>query len=323
MNTHPLEALVETYLAEKDITKRTYDLYKTILKQYTSYLKGHMILYAKTHDVINYLDWKKSQGHSTHWMYQQINAIKGLYRYLRLNQKRLDLPSAYAVDVTETIKNVRIKKRISKPILTIDEAKQLILCTKNKRKYIWHYRDHAMISLMITTGMRSVEIRRARKKDLQVVNNRFILYVQGKGRQSKDEFVKIAPGVKEAIDDYLNKRKDHNPYLFISHSRRSDVPYLSRTFFIRMFRRVLKDCELEHTKITPHSLRHTAATLNLLRGGSLEETKQLMRHTNMSSTLVYAHHIKRMNDDSENQIEKYILGEDPFVYGGDIIVIEL
>ena len=79
-----------------------------------------------------------------------------------------------------------------------------------------------------------------------------------------------------------------------------------------MLRRVLKTCGLEETGITPHSLRHTAATLNLLRGGSLEETKKFMRHTNLSATLIYAHHIKRMKDDSEKKIERYILKEDVF-----------
>lgn len=90
-----------------------------------------------------------------------------------------------------------------------------------------------------------------------------------------------------------------------------------------MFKRILKDCGLVDTKITPHSLRHTAATLNLLRGGSLEETKRFMRHTNISSTLIYAHHINRMKDDSQNQIEKFILGEECFVYGDFLIELEL
>jgi integrase/recombinase XerD len=323
MNNHPLELLIREYLAEKDITRGTWELYNTVLKQYSLYLKEHQILYAKTSNVINYREWKRGQGYSVRWIYHQISAIKGLYQYLRLNQKRLDLPIEYTFDITESIKNEQIKNRISKPILTISQAKHLILCTKKIRKYIWHYRDHAMIYMMITTGLRSIEIRRARKKDLRVVNNQLVLYVQGKGRKSRDEYVKISPGVKEAINDYLNKRKDKNPYLFISHSKHTDIPYLSRTFFIRMFKRVLEDCNLEETKITPHSLRHTAATLNLLRGGSLEETKRFMRHTNMSSTLVYAHHINRLKDDSQNQIEKFILGEESFVYGDYLIELEL
>jgi len=312
MNNHPLELLIRQYLAEKDITRRTFELYMTILKQFTLYLKDQQILYAKTSDVIDYLEWKRNQGYSTRWIYLQISALKGLYRYLCFNQKRLDLPVEYADDITEPIQNERIRNSSSKPILTVDQAKQLILCSKNIRKYIWHYRDHAMIYLMITSGLRSVEIRRARKKDLRVVNNQLVLYVQGKGRKSADEFVKITEGVETAIHDYLMKRKDTNPYLFISHSNHSDIPYLSRPFFNRMMKRVLIECGLEDTLITPHSLRHTAATLNLLRGGSLESTRQFLRHTNMSTTLVYAHHLCRMKDDSENLIESYILGEDNF-----------
>jgi len=319
MNNHPLETLFKQYLAEKDITRGTFELYNTVLKQYTLYLKEHQILYAKTNDVIHYLDWKRNQGYSVRWIYHQTSTIKGLYRYLSFNQKRLGLPEEYAFDISEPIKNVRIKNRKSKPILTIEQAKHLILCTKNNRKYIWHYRDHAMVYLMITTGLRSIEIRRARKKDLRVVNNQLILYVQGKGRKSADEFVKIAEGVETAINDYLNKRKDKNPYLFISHSNHSDIPYLSRTFFIGMFKRVLKDSGLEDTKITPHCLRHTAAAMNLLRGGSIEATRALLRHTNIQSTLVYAHHIQRMKDDSEYQIESFILKEEASISYDDFI----
>ena len=323
MNNHSIEWLIKQYLEEKDITMGTFELYNTILTQYTLYLKEHQIRYAKTRDVESYLDWKRNQGYSSRWIYNQISAIKGLYRYLCSNQKRLDLPVEYAEDITETIKNERITNQVSKPILTVDQAKQLILRTKDNRKYIWHYRDHAMIYLMITTGLRSVEIRRAKKKDLRVVGNQSILYVQGKGRKSADEFVKISAGVDAAIDDYLQKRKDKNPYLFISHSKHTDIPYLSRTFFIRMFRRVLEDCGLEATLITPHSLRHTAATFNLLRGGSLEATRQFMRHANASTTLIYVHHLSRMNDDSENLVERYILREDVLIYGSDKRVIVL
>ena len=312
MIIHPLEPLIIEYLAEKDISKGTRELYTTILNQYTGYLKEHHIVYAKKSDVIDYINWKKSQGYSTRWIYHQISAIKGLYQYLSLHQKRLDLPIEYASDITETLKNERITQTLSKPILTVAQAKHLILYTKENRKYIWHYRDYAIVYLMLTTGMRTVEIRRAKKNDLKRINHQAILYIQGKGRQSSDEYVKLSKGADEAISDYLKRRNDKNPYLFISHSFHTDRLDLSRTFFLRMIQRVLKDCGLENTKITPHSLRHTAATFNLLRGSSLEATKKFMRHSNIASTLIYAHHINRLKDDSENQIEKYVLKEDMF-----------
>jgi len=309
MHTHPLEPLIEDYLAEKDITKGTFELYNTVLKQYTNYLKAHKIQYANTRDVINYRNDKRSQGYSSRWLYHQISAIRGLYKYLSQNQKRLNLPKMYANDITASLKNERIEKTLSKPVLSVLEAKQLIVYTKENRKYIWHYRDHAILFLMLTTGIRSIEVRRARKKDLHTINHQRILYIQGKGRQSADDFVKIAPGVASAICDYLNKRRDKNPYLFISHSHHTDVPYLSRTFFPRMLKRVLKESGLKVKGVTPHSLRHTAATLNLLRGETLEATKQFMRHADLASTLIYAHHTNHQKDDAENQIDALIMNE--------------
>ena len=323
MTNHPLEFLAKEYLSEKDITHESYDLYNTILKQYINYLENKHILYASTQDVCDYINQLKQGGYSDAWIYNQISVIKGLYHYLSTHQQRLALPKIYIDDVTESIQNIHVKKAIKKPVLSIKQARQLLLCTKRNRKYIWHYRDHAMISLMITTGMRSVEIRRARKTDIQQVNHHTLLYIQGKGKTSKDDVVKVTPGVKKAIDEYLKRRKDHNPYLFISHSRKSDVPYLSRTFFIRMFRRVLKACDLEYTHITPHSLRHTAATLNLKRGASLEDTKQLMRHTNISSTLLYTHQNPRTQDNTEEHLENYILKEDNEGYRSGVIIIDL
>lgn len=310
MNKHPLELLIMQYLDDKDITAGTYDLYCIILKQYAKYLLDNQIIYAKTQDIINYLNWKRSQGYTTHWIHLQITTIKRFYQYLTNHQKRLNLPEVYAQNITESIKSERIDHSITKPVLTIAQAKQLIFQTKINRKYIWQYRDYAMLYLMITTGLRSIEIRRAKRKDLRIVDNQLLLFIQGKGRSSTDAFVKISEGVNEALSDYLKKRKDKNPYLFISYSHRTKIPFLSRTFFNVMIKRVLFEAGIENSGITTHSLRHTAATLNLLRGGSLESTRQLMRHTNVSTTMIYAHHVERIRNDSENLIEDYILGEE-------------
>jgi site-specific recombinase XerD len=310
MNRHPLEQLILDYLAEKDITKGSYDLYDTILKQYVSYLKEHHIMYANSQDVTNYINMKKSQGYSNKWIYQQISAIKGLYRYLSINQKRLDLPSEYEVNITASIKNVKTQQKTHKTILTTEQAKQLILKTKENRRYIWQYRDYAIIYLMLTTGLRGVEIRRAMRKDLNVLNGRLVLYVQGKGRDSKDAYVKLTGGVEEALNDYLRRRKDKNPYLFITYSHRTKRLDVSRRFFNIMLKRILYDAGMEDVCITPHALRHTAATLNLLRGGSIEETKRLMRHSKLDTTLIYAHHLDTKVDDSAEHIETFILHED-------------
>lgn len=65
---------------------------------------------------------------------------------------------------------------------------------------------------------------------------------------------------------------------------------------------------LDSDRLTGHSLRHTAATLNLLNGGSLEETCQLLGHTNINTTRIYAHALERANNNSEARISKAIFG---------------
>ncbi len=59
-------------------------------------------------------------------------------------------------------------------------------------------------------------------------------------------------------------------------------------------------------RLTAHSLRHTCATLNLMNGGELEETRQLLRHHSINTTLIYAHALERVNNQSENRIDNVI-----------------
>ncbi|MDX9808507.1 MAG: tyrosine-type recombinase/integrase [Acholeplasma sp.] len=307
MNEHPLETLIQQYLAEKDITQGTYDLFKIILDQYVSYLKTHQIDYPTTRDVIAFLEWKKSEGCSIRWTNHQIGTLKNFYRYLCLNQQRLGLPEAYAYDIMQPIQREILDHNEFKPTLSTEQAKQLLLYCKERRDTRSQYRDYAIVYLMLTTGVRSIEIRRAKRKDLKRVKRQLVLYIQGKGKTAADTYVKIPEGVEQAINDYLSLRKDNNPFLFIGHSRHQTTPYLSRSFVIKMFKQLMKDAGLEESKVTAHGLRHTAATMNLLRGGSLESTRQLLRHTTVTTTMIYAHHVGQMKDEQENEIERLIL----------------
>ena len=80
----------------------------------------------------------------------------------------------------------------------------------------------------------------------------------------------------------------------------------------RSISRIAKDNMIEagfnSSKLTAHSLRHTAAILNLLNGGSLEETQTLLRHSSPTTTSIYTHRIERLNNNSEERIASAIFG---------------
>ncbi|MBU1142737.1 MAG: site-specific integrase [Firmicutes bacterium] len=310
---HELEKLSEIYLSHKNYTPQTLKSYRIAFKHYINYLKDHDIDYAKTSDVIRYREQKRDLGHSTHYIYIHICALKGLYQYLKTNQRHLLISDHYTYDIMEGIKNENIQYHISKTILTLEQARHLILHTKKIRKSIWHYRNHAIVYLMLTAGLRSHEIIALKKEDYLVEDGKSILYIRKKGQDKLIQRVSITPGVKDAMDAYLSRRKDTNPYLFITTKNTSPDQFLSRTFFMVMFRRVLEDCGLDGLGITPHALRHTAGMMNLLRGGSVEATKSLLRHVNIKSTVVYQDYLERLLDHTELEIENYILKED---FGG-------
>lgn len=309
MDAHPLEALSERFLSEQNLSVSTIKIYKICYKYYFVYLKKNDILFAKTSDVIRFRESLRDLGHSTYYIYIYICALKGLYRYLRINQRRLNLPSVYAYDILTGVKNEQIKPHVKKTLLSLEEARHLLVSTKKMRKNIYDYRNYAIICLMITSGLSPYEIIHLKRDDYQIRDGKSVLIIKKNGSSRLDK-VRLSKGVVEAINDYLARRNKDNPYLFISQNHITEKGHLSRTFFYTMFVKVLKKCGLEHTKITPHCLRHTAAHLNLIRGGSIESTKQLLRHTNISSTLIYQDYINQMQDHTEESIESFILQED-------------
>jgi site-specific recombinase XerD len=310
VDKHELEILSQIYLKQKTLSQSTLKSYGFAFKHYINYLKDNEIAYAKTSDVISYREYRRSLGDSSYWIYIQICALKGLYKYLKTNQARLNLAKDYAYDIMSSVRNERVKPNIKKTILTINQAKQLLLETKRKRRYIWDYRDHAIIYLMLVSGLKPVEIVNAKCEDYQTLEGRTLLYIRKNDVFSKDEFVHIASGAKQAIDEYLSKRKDNFCYLFVQHKNITEDGRLRRMFFYDMFKRVLKTSGLDGLGITPHSLRHTAAVMNLERGASVEATKAFLRHSYISSTLVYVNHLKRLKDNSHERIENFILNEE-------------
>jgi integrase/recombinase XerC len=165
-------------------------------------------------------------------------------------------------------------------------------------------RDYAIMALMLTAGLRTIEITRSDITDMRTLGEHTVLYVQGKGKDSKGDFVKLAPQVEAAIRSYLNARgkaEAHSP-LFTSTSNNSNGERMTTRSISGIVKARLIAAGYDSEFMTAHSLRHTAATINLLSGATLEETQQLLRHSNINTTLIYAHHLDRMKNNSEQRI---------------------
>jgi len=322
MEEHPLEELSEIYLKSQNFSPRTLKSYRLAYKFFIQYLKMRDIIYASTRDMIGYRDEKRSLGYSTYAIHIHICALRGLYRYLNVHHQELKLPDVYLYDIMKPLQNEKIKNHLNKHILSMDEAKQLIMESKRIRKYTYHYRNHAIVYLMLTAGIRRDEIIRLKRSDYVVTDGIGYLTIR-KNDSFDDQVVKLSDGGKLALDAYLERRKDDKIYLFTSYKKESKDGSLSHTFFQNMFPKLLKDCGLSDRRITPHTLRHTAGIINLLRGASVLDTKKFLRHQTIASTLVYQDYIDSMNDRSEELLDAFILKEDgPLTYDVWIAYLE-
>src|SRR5207249_11478072 len=67
-------------------------------------------------------------------------------------------------------------------------------------------RDFALINILVRTGLRLKEIASATLEDMYEQRGEMLLWIHGKGRSSKDEFVLLTPQTLISLHDYLQAR---------------------------------------------------------------------------------------------------------------------
>ena len=291
--------LFTRWTAYLDAAPKSIETYTRNIRPFAYFLQANGIRQPSRDDVITFRDQLKGK-YKPSTVQAYIQAIKlffqwtaqaGLYPNIAEKVKGAKLD-------TEHKKDYLTAKQISKVFKTIDTS-----TLKGKR-------DYAILSLMSTAGLRTIEIIRANIGDMRTIADFTALYIQGKGHDEKNTFVKIAEPVDAAIRDYLTARgkADSSEPLFASDAHRNAGERMTTRSISRIVKDHLKAAGFDSDRLTAHSLRHTAATLNLLNGGTIEETQQLLRHTNVNTTLIYNHALERAKNNSESRIATAIFG---------------
>lgn len=73
-----------------------------------------------------------------------------------------------------------------------------------------------------------------------------------------------------------------------------------------MVKRHLQKAGFNSSRLTAHSLRHSAVTLSLLNGATLQEAQMFARHANIATTQIYAHNLDRANNPCSDHIANAI-----------------
>lgn len=174
-------------------------------------------------------------------------------------------------------------------------------------------RDKAIYALMSICGLRCIEVSRADIGDLENCGKVIRLHVQGKGRDDKAEGVNVPKGVYKLIREYLDARgaaAAEEP-LFASARNGISRGRLTTISLSRIVKAAMRKAGYDSSRLTAHSLRHTAATLALKSGASLREVQQMLRHKNVAVTQVYLHELEELENQAASLAEGAIgLGDE-------------
>lgn len=152
-------------------------------------------------------------------------------------------------------------------------------------------RDAAVIRLMLRCALSDIEIVRANVGDLRTDGAVTTLAVQGKGRTRKDADVSLPPDVQEAVRLYLAARRTAGAPepLFAGAGNNSRGLRLTTRGVRDRVNRLLERAGIrtEESRVTPYSLRHTAALLMARDGATAEEIRARLRLGTLATARMY------------------------------------
>jgi integrase/recombinase XerC/integrase/recombinase XerD len=273
-----VEALVDAFISSQDVKLSSKNLYRRTLKQYFNWVDttNYLLNEIARPQLLEYKEYLLSSGMSSLTVGSYITSVRRFYEWTEANK--------YYPNVAKGIKTPKRKQQFKKQPLLPAQATALLNHYQDKA-----LRDYAIITLLLRTGLRTIEVIRASVEDITFKGGQRVLLVQGKGRDEKDNFVLLTDKSYQPIAEYLATReniKSSDP-LFTSTSNNSKGERLTTRTISYIAKEGLKAIGLDEKSYTAHSLRHTTAVNILRAGGSLETAQFTLRHSNPATTQIY------------------------------------
>lgn len=274
------DQIIMHFLQSQDVKISSKDLYKRTLTQYFNWVSRNSLQHRDLtrKDVIRYKEDLLGAGHSPLTVGSYLTVVRKFYSFAEANK--------YYPNIAKEIKTPKKRQVFEKETLTETESSQLNAWAKENKSL----RDHAIVTLLQSAGLRTIEVIRANVEDLTIRNGKRVMLVHGKGRDSKDQAVVLTESAYAPIAAYLATRpkaKNNEP-LFISESNNNKGQRLTTRFISGLVKDGLKAIQLNDRRYTAHSLRHTVGTMIYAKTGRIDQVQTALRHSNPATSQIYA-----------------------------------
>ncbi len=276
-----MEVLVNKFInfLEKDrhLSLNTLQSYRRDIEQYITYLEEMKIKdISKTRKatVIAYLLHLKKMERATSTISRNLASIRSFYQYLTKIKIKENDPTA-------DLESPKVEKKLPQ-ILSTKEVE--LLLEQPKCVDLKGYRDKAMLELLYATGIRVSELISLNMEDVNL-DMSFIKCSKG----SRERIIPIGSIAIQAIQEYIEKARD-----MLVHEKSQEALFvnvnggrLTRQGFWKIIKQYKNQAKISKD-ITPHTLRHSFAAHLLENGADLRSIQEMLGHSDISSTQIYA-----------------------------------
>jgi len=227
----------------------------------------------------HYLAYLDQKGYARKTIARRISSLRTFYDFLI---------SIHEIDMNVFV-NIEIPKVPKKlPKLIQDDEIELLFKSIDRFKPLG-FRNHLLLDLLFSCGLRASELIDMTIKDIQLEREQILIH----GKGGKDRFVPLHDHLIEDIKHYLTYIR---PILLSKGPENFEanvfINYKGTQLTVRGLQLILKQIIIksgETYKIHPHMLRHAFATTLLNHGADLRVVQELLGHAHLKSTQIYTH----------------------------------
>ena len=279
-------------LKAKQASNNTIVSYERDIMKFSNYFeeKGKKIFDLTRDDMLEYIDYLKSEGKSNPTISRSIASVKRLYKYL-LSKNLVE------ENIVENIESPKVDRK-DLMILTQDEIEKLL--EQPDFSELKGQRDKAMLEVLYSTGIRVTELISLKLEDVNLTNG----YIKVKKKNS-ERHIPLGNLSLKCLKEYINKvrplliRTEEEKTLFIN----TNGQKMTRQGYWKILKQYKEQAKIDKD-ITPHSIRHSFAVHMLQNGAEIKTVQELLGHTDIASTMMYTQ-IANMNSKNDNYFDSH------------------
>jgi site-specific recombinase XerD len=154
-----IEELVDRFIEAQDVKQSSKLLYRRTLKQYLNWVdaRGYLLSEIARPHILEYKEELLGSGMSSLTVGSYITSVRRFYEWTEANK--------YYPNVSKGIKTPKRKQQFKKQPLLPEQATALLDYYQSRA-----LRDYAIINLLLRTGLRTIEVIRARCRETLLPN---------------------------------------------------------------------------------------------------------------------------------------------------------